>query len=190
MNTLNEITQYNKLFVASGHYRKFATGKYPNKHLAILSCMDARMSELLPQALGLKNGDAKMIKNAGALVTHQFGSVMRSLLVSVYELDVKEILVIGHHDCGMQSMNVAQMLNKATAVGIPQESIDILRNAGIDLNKWLKGFDTVEDSVRHSVTMIKKHPLMPEKILVHGMVMHPATGELNVLCQDKPTESA
>ena len=58
-------------------YEKYAASKYPNKKLAILSCMDTRLTELLPAALGLKNGDAKIIKNAGGIIADPFGSVMR-----------------------------------------------------------------------------------------------------------------
>lgn len=185
MSALDEILAFNNDFVACKEYEQYLTDKFPNRNLAILACMDARLGELLLQALGLKNGDAKMIKNAGALVTHPFGSVMRSLLIAVYDLKVEEILVIGHYDCGMQAVNVDAILEKAQASGIPQSSIDLLRSAGIDLNNWLKGFDNVEDSVMHSVNMIKKHPLMPPMIKVHGLAMSPKTGRLHVVYQDE-----
>ncbi len=55
---------YNKDFAEQKGYEKFITDKYPDKKLAVLSCMDTRLTELLPAALGLKNGDAKIIKNA------------------------------------------------------------------------------------------------------------------------------
>lgn len=61
---IEEIIKYNENFVASKAYEKYLTSKYPDKKLAILSCMDTRLTELLPAALGLKNGDAKLIKNA------------------------------------------------------------------------------------------------------------------------------
>ena len=98
---LEEILQYNKEFVESKAYEKYAASKYPNKKLAILSCMDTRLTELLPAALGLKNGDAKIIKNAGGIIADPFGSVMRSLLIAVHTLGVEYILVIGHTDCGV-----------------------------------------------------------------------------------------
>ncbi len=91
----------------------FSAINIPERELAILSCMDARMVELLPRALGLKNGDAKLIKNAGAVVTHPWGSVMRSLLVAVLELKVKEIMVVAHYDCGMRGLNADAFLGKA-----------------------------------------------------------------------------
>ena len=105
MSQLTEILSYNQSFVEKGGYAEFLTNKYPDRKLAILSCMDTRMLELLPAALGLKNGDVKMIKNAGAMITHPWGSVMRSLLVAVFELHVEEIMVIAHHDCGMRGLN-------------------------------------------------------------------------------------
>ena len=75
---IEEILEYNKKFVEEKKYEKYISSKYPNKKLAILSCMDTRLVELLPAALGLKNGDVKMIKNAGGVITHPYGSVVRS----------------------------------------------------------------------------------------------------------------
>ena len=60
---LDEILEFNKQFVANKGYEKYITNKYPDKKIAILSCMDTRLTELLPAALGIKNGDVKMIKN-------------------------------------------------------------------------------------------------------------------------------
>lgn len=136
---------------------------------------------------GIKNGDVKLIKNAGALVTHRWGSVMRSLLLAVYELKAREIMVVAHHDCGVRGLNAKNVLDKAVETGIPQERIKTLKQAGIDLEEWLHGFDCVEDSVNHTVKMIKTHPLMSEKIAVHGLIIHPDTGELEVVVEDSVT---
>ena len=65
---IDQIIEFNRQFVASKAYEPYVTDKYPDKRLAVLSCMDTRLTELLPAALGLKNGDAKVIKNAGGLV--------------------------------------------------------------------------------------------------------------------------
>ena len=100
-NNLKEIVEFNKDFVESKEYEKYRTTKYPEKSMVILSCMDTRLTELLPKAMNLKNGDAKIIKNAGGLVIHPFGSAMRSILICVYEFDVKEVFIVGHYDCGV-----------------------------------------------------------------------------------------
>ena len=181
MTLLAEILDHNKEFVDAGEYVQFFSDKFPNRGLAILSCMDARIIELLNEALGLKNGDAKMIKNAGALVTHPWGSVMRSLLVAVFELRCKEIMVVAHYDCGMRGLSSKHVLEKAEASGISATSIETLRNAGIDLDGWFTGFDDVGQSVRHSVDMIRNHPLMPKSVPVHGLVIHPTTGKLDLM---------
>ena len=107
---IDQIMEYNKKFVENKGYEPFLTSKYPDKKLAILTCMDTRLIELLPAALGIKNGDAKIIKNAGGTMVHPYGSVVRSLLVGILELGVEEVMVIGHTDCGVQGMDGKEML--------------------------------------------------------------------------------
>ena len=107
---IDEIMEYNRKFVENKGYAPYLTSKYPDKKLAILTCMDTRLLELLPAALGIKNGDAKIIKNAGGTMVHPYGSVVRSLLVGILELGVEEVLVIGHTDCGVQGMDGKEML--------------------------------------------------------------------------------
>ena len=82
---IKEILEYNRQFVANRGYERFATDKYPDKKIAIVTCMDTRLVELLPAALGLRNGDVKIIKNAGATITNPFDSTMRSLLITSSE---------------------------------------------------------------------------------------------------------
>lgn len=181
MSKLNEILEFNNSFVKNKEYEKYATSKNPKKKIVILSCMDTRLTDLLPKALNLKNGDAKIVKNAGATVMHPFGSIIRSIIVAIYEFDADEILVIGHHGCGMCNLNTDEVLKKAISRGILQESIDTLFNGGIDVKKWLHGFDSVEESIKDSVNLIKKHPLMPKGISIHGLTIDPATGKLEVI---------
>ncbi|AUX61191.1 carbonic anhydrase [Simonsiella muelleri] len=185
MSELDMILKHNQEFVEKGNYIEFVTNKFPEKKLAILSCMDTRMTKLLPAALGLENGDAKLIKNAGALVSHPWGSVMRSLLVAVFELKVEEIMVIAHYDCGMNGLNSKSFLEKVYQYGVATEKVDVLRDAGINLDNWLTGFTNVEDSVRDTVQTIKRHPLMPANIAVHGLVIHPITGKLTLVVDGK-----
>ncbi|MBD8068560.1 beta-class carbonic anhydrase [Bacillus sp. PS06] len=181
MSILDEILQHNKLFVEEREYEKYQTSKFPEKKLVILSCMDTRLVELLPQAMNLKNGDVKIVKNAGAIVSHPFGSIMRSILVAVYELNADEVCVVGHRECGMSSINSEQLLKKIVDRGVPQDKIDTLKYSGINLHKWFRGFDDVEESVRHSVEMVSNHPLLPADIPVHGLVIDPATGQLDLV---------
>ena len=178
---LNEIIKFNKKFVENKEYLNFQTTKFPNKKIAILSCMDTRLTELLPAALNLKNGDAKIIKNAGGLITHPFGSVMRSLLVCIYELQVKTIMVIGHTACGMQGLEPARLIKKMQKRKINTNKIEMVKCCGIDINRWLKGFDSMENSVLETVNIIKNHPFIPKDVSIHGFIIDSETGELNNL---------
>ena len=74
---IDELLKFNSSFVESKGYEKYITTKYPDKKIAVVTCMDTRLTELLPAALGIKNGDVKMIKNAGGTINHPFGSAMR-----------------------------------------------------------------------------------------------------------------
>lgn len=99
-------------FVDKEEYKQYQTTKFPDKKLVVLSCMDTRLMDLLPKAMNLKHGDMKIVKNAGAIVSHPFGSIMRSILVAVFELKADEVLVVGHHDCGMGKINPEGMREK------------------------------------------------------------------------------
>lgn len=178
---IDEILKYNKDFVASKEYEKFVTSKFPDKRIAIVTCMDTRLVQLLPAALGLRNGDVKIIKNAGGTITNPFDSTMRSLLVAIYELGVNEIMVIGHTGCGVQGMNAAEMLHLMRERGISEEHITLMRHCGIDLDSWLHGFEDSTDAVLETVDLISNHPLMAADVRVAGYIMDSTTGELTTL---------
>ena len=175
----DEILKYNDAFVANKGYEQFKTDeKRPAKKLAVVACMDTRLTELLPAATGLKNGDMKLIKNAGGTITNPFDSTIRSLLIGVYELGVDTIMIIGHSDCGTQHMDGAEMINHMRSHGISEDHIDMMKYCGIDLNAWLSGFADVETAISESVELVKNHPLMPHDIKVYGFIINSITGKL------------
>src|SRR5947207_3061914 len=132
MPQLSSILAFNKEFVASKAYEAFITDRFPDKKIVIVTCMDTRLTELLPKAMNLRNGDAKIIKIAGAVVAAPFGSVMRSILVAIYSLGATEIFVVGHHDCGMTGMGHELILQQARDAGVEEKTINTLLHAGID----------------------------------------------------------
>ena len=158
MEEIKKILAYNKQFVEEKRYEQYSASKFPNKKLAIVTCMDTRV------------------------VTSPFGSVIRSLLVAIIELGVTDIMVIGHTDCGVQHIDSEMMIHHMKERGITQESIDLMKYCGIDFEKWLSGFDTVEDSVRETVDTIRNHPLIPNDINIFGYVIDTQTGELYPVC--------
>jgi len=181
MTILSEILEYNDTFVNEKQYEQYATTKFPDKRIVILTCMDTRLTELLPKAMNLKNGDAKIIKSAGAVVTHPFGGIMRSLIVAVYELHADEVYIVGHHDCGMSSVDTDRIIKKMSDRGIDETIFKTLKYSGVDMEDWLHGFGEVTESVKMSVDAVRNHPLMDTKVSVHGLVVHPDTGKLDII---------
>ncbi len=177
---INEILKDNQRFIQEKKYIDYATDKYPSKNIVILTCMDTRLIKLLPNALNLKNGDAKIIKNAGAMITHPFGSVMRSIVIAIHELDCKDVLVVGHYSCGMHNLKADNIIEKMINSGIDPKTIKNL-DQEIDLQSWLTGFDNQTLQIKDSVSTIKSHPLIPENINVHGAIIDPTTGELTMI---------
>lgn len=181
MPILYDILEFNHQFVNNQDYKDYITDKHPNKKAVILSCMDTRLTELLPQAMHLKNGDAKIVKNAGATIMHPFGSIMRSIILAVYEFNTDDVIVVGHYGCGMCHLSAEALYPKMIERGITQETLNTLRHAGIDVDHWLNGFDSEIEAVKESVRLIKEHPLMPKTVHVHGLIMDPTTGKLEVI---------
>ena len=175
---IDQVISFNRGFVERKDYEQYVTDKYPDKRLAVLSCMDTRLTELLPAALGLKNGDAKIIKNAGALVISPFDSAMRSLIVAIYELGVQEIMVVAHSNCGACHMSYDHFHHEMIARGVTDETLNTISKCGIDLNAWLEGFKDTPESVRKTVETIKTHPLVPNGIIVRGFIIDSVTGAL------------
>jgi len=103
---------------------------------------------------------------------------MRSLLISVYMLGVREIFVIGHKDCGVRGINASVIKERMLSMGVSQDKIDLVESCGINLEGCLKGFEETDESVRDTVRIIETHPLLPAGIDVLGFVMDPNTGEI------------
>lgn len=173
---IDQILDFNRNFVASKAYEPFVTDKFPAKRLAVLTCMDTRLTELLPRALGLKNGDAKIIKNAGGLILSQTDSAVRSLLVGIYELGVNEVMVVHHSTCGACHMSYAGFKPHMLEHGISEAVLSEWEGKGIA--QWLEGFHDTEASVRRTVAAIVDHPLIPKDVVVRGFIIDSVTGAL------------
>ena len=176
MSSIDNVLAFNRAYVASKGYEKHKTDKFPDKKLAVLSCMDTRLSVLLQEALGLRNGDAKIIKNAGAVIPTPWDSAMRSLIVAIYELGVNEIMVVAHTTCGACHMSFHHFEEEMRRRGIPEAE---LHRSDIDFDAWLEGFHDTEQSVRNTVAAVVNHPLIPADVTVRGFIIDSVTGELN-----------
>ena len=182
MSILRDILSANESFCASlpvdyiqeDHQKS----KLPQKQVAIITCMDTRLVNFLEPALGLARGDAKVIKTAGNSVTGVFDGTIRSLMVCIYELGVKEILVIGHHECGMAKTTSQSLTNAMLSRGVPKEAIHMVAK---ELREWADEFHHPEQNVRDTVEAIRLNPLIPSDVPTHGLIFHPRTGKLDVI---------
>lgn len=175
---IDEILEYNKQFVKQGGFCPYKAQRYPRKKLAILTCIDTRLVELLPAALGIHHGDVKMIKNAGAMILDPFDSSVRSLLIAILELKVEEVMVIAHTDCGAAGLQPEQVKAHLIEKGISPDTIREMISEGLDFDLWFHGFDSPEASVRSTVELLRHHPLIPKDISIYGFVMDVKTGAL------------
>ena len=173
---IDDILKHNERFVAEKAYEPYVTDKFPAKGLAVLTCMDTRLTELLPKALGLRNGDAKIIKNAGGLILSETDSAIRSLLVGIYELGVREVMVVHHSTCGACHMSYGEFKPHMLERGIPEETLSEWEAKGVA--DWLEGFHDTEASVRRTVAAVKNHPLVPKDVIVRGFIIDSVTGGL------------
>ncbi len=133
----------------------------PSRHLAVVACMDARLN--VYGILGLQDGEAHVIRNAGGVVTDD---EIRSLTISQRLLGTQEIILIHHTDCGMLTFTDDDF--KAS----------IQKDTGIKPEWAAEAFPDLDEDVRQSVARIKASPFIPHKESVRGFVFDVATGKL------------
>ncbi|WIW70154.1 beta-class carbonic anhydrase [Anaerosinus gibii] len=182
MSILSEIMTANEYFTThlpkSYSEKKENNEKLPKRHMAIVTCMDTRLVEFLEPALGVSRGEAKIIKNAGNTVTGTFEATIRSLVVSIFELGVKEIFVIGHHDCGVANTNSKELIQKMLERGIAKEAIQMIQS---ELERWIDDFQDPLQNIQTVVAKIKTNPLIPKDIAIHGLIFDPKTGKVDIV---------
>jgi carbonic anhydrase len=150
----------------NSYSREFGLAKLampPARKLAIVACMDARLTiELM---LGLKTGDAHIIRNAGGIVTED---VVRSLIISQQLLGTREVMIINHTDCGMLSFKDdalrTRLLNSTGKLAVAPARF--------------YAFDDLRQNVREQVQKVRSHPWIPQEITVRGFVYDVKSGLL------------
>ena len=134
----------------------------PARHVAVLACMDARLD--VHKILGLQEGDAHVIRNAGGAATDD---AIRSLAISQRLLGTKEIILIHHTDCGMLTFHDDDIKRK------------IEDETGIRPAFAFEAFSDLDEDVKQSIARIKASPFIPNKSNVRGFVYDVRTGRLN-----------
>ena len=156
MSVVDEVTQANEQYAAA--FGKGALPMPPGRKFAVVTCMDARLDPA--RFLGLEEGDAHVIRNAGGLVNDE---TIRSLVISHHLLGTQEAIVIGHSDCGMLTFTNADVHEK---LGPESEAIDF------------QPFPDVAERVRQSVETIRSHPLLAGSLEASGFVYDVRSGRI------------
>lgn len=136
----------------------------PGRKLAVVACMDARLT--VEEVLGLKTGDAHIIRNAGGIVTED---TIRSLIISHHLLGTQEFLLIHHTDCGMLTFKDEELRAKL------QQQTGTATVAPVHFH----AFSDLEEDVRQQIQKLKSHPWIPKHIPVRGFIFDVKTGKLH-----------
>jgi carbonic anhydrase len=159
MTVTDELLRNNAEYASS-----FSTGDLPmppGKHLAVVACMDARLN--VYALLGLQEGEAHVIRNAGGVVTED---VIRSLAISQRLLGTNEVILVHHTDCGMLTFTDDQV------------KADIEADTGLRPHFALEAFSDLERDIRQSIARIKASPFVANKDSVRGFIFDVTTGRL------------
>jgi carbonic anhydrase len=156
MSVVQEVTQANERYASD--FAKGGLPMPPGRKFAVITCMDARLDPA--GFLGLHEGDAHVIRNAGGLVNNE---TIRSLVISHHLLVTQEAIVIGHTDCGMLTFTNDDVHEK---LGPKSETIDF------------QPFPDVAERVRESVETIRSHPLLPDSFGASGFVYDVGSGRI------------
>jgi carbonic anhydrase len=160
MSVIDEVLIANEQYAKTHELRRLTPR--PERKLAILTCMDTRLSI---RTLGLKTGDAHVIRNAGGIVTDD---AVRSLVISHYLLGTEEFMVINHTDCGLmltseQDLRTRIQNRAGTAAVAPA---------------FFYAFQNIDENVRHQLQKLHSHPWIPANVAVRGFVYDVASGRL------------
>jgi carbonic anhydrase len=162
MSVIDEVLKANEAYGS-----QFTLGHLsmpPARKLAIVACMDARMT--VEQMLGLHTGDAHIIRNAGGIVTED---ALRSLLISHHLLGTQELMIINHTDCGMLTFRDEELRAKL------QQATGTATVAPVHFY----AFRDLAENVRQQIQKVRSHPWIPRHILVRGFIYDVKTGKLN-----------
>jgi carbonic anhydrase len=159
MTVTDELLRNNADFASS--FSKGDLPMPPGKHLAVVACMDARLN--VYALLGLEEGQAHVIRNAGGVVTED---VIRSLAISQRLLGTTEVILVHHTDCGMLTFTDDQV------------KADIEADTGLRPHFALEAFSDLERDIRQSIARIKASPFVANKDSVRGFIFDVTTGKL------------
>ncbi|HJT01397.1 MAG TPA: carbonic anhydrase [Terriglobales bacterium] len=173
MSATDEVLRANEAYAKA--FKLGSLPKPPARKLAVLACMDARLS--VEQFLGLKTGDAHIIRNAGGVVTED---ALRSLIISHHLLGTQEILVINHTDCGMLSFSEEELRTR----------LERTTGKTAVVPAYFHSFRDVEDNVHRQMQRLRWHPWISSSVTVRGFVYEVETGRLREVSEQRERQAS
>jgi carbonic anhydrase len=161
MSVIDDVLSANQRFAETFHPRHFVPS--PRLHLAVLTCMDTRLTIA---SLGLRDGDAHMIRNAGGLITEDS---LRSIIISHHLLGTRELMIINHTDCGLMKFGEQEI----------REHVRTAAGRDADTPSCFHSFKDVEANVADQLRRFREHPWVGDLMPARGFVYDVATGKLN-----------
>ena len=143
--------------------------------MVALTCIDARLNHLIPEALGVPESHFIWLRNAGNIITGPMSSTLRSLALACAVKGGKEILILGHSDCLVRKTGTMELLGKFAALGIARSSMPE------NLQEYFGLFASERQNVLRAVEHVRSSPLIGPRVPVHGALMDLTTGRLELL---------
>jgi len=160
MSVIDEVLVANEIYARTHELRPLTPR--PQRKLAVLTCMDTRLSI---RTLGLKTGDAHIIRNAGGIVTDDS---IRSLIVSHHLLGTEEFMIINHTDCGLMHTSEQDLRNR----------IQTASGTAAIAPAFFYAFQNIDENVRHQLQKLRTHPWIPKSVAIRGFVYDVTSGRL------------
>ena len=141
----------------------------------VVTCIDPRLTSFLEPALGLPRSRAVVIRTAGNRISAQTLDVMRSIAAALYIKRAAEIFVVGHTDCALTHFSAPEVIEAFRKEGIARSAF-----GDADLREWFGAFPDVKANVLSGVDFLRRSPLIPRSLKVHGLVINLADATLDV----------
>jgi len=172
---LSQIGEANKSFLA-GSPRLLDSGGDP---FVVVTCIDPRLTGLLEPALGLPRNRAAVIRTAGNQLSERTQDGIRSIAVALYVKKAREIIIVGHTDCGMAGFSAAEVTENFRKAGIPRSAF-----GNEDLRVWFGAFASIRDNLLNSIAYLRKSGIVPQDIKIQGLILDTIKGSIEMVVDE------
>ncbi|KHF41739.1 hypothetical protein [Halalkalibacter okhensis] len=171
--------------------KRLNQNKLGSKILVIADC-EHEFTQRLPQWLNIETSQLLVLSSAGAAVTQPYGCMVRNIILAIYQQGINQIYLIAPEKQGTPKFNQQILLNQLKHDGIDQDLLETIEYSRIvkkDVLSWLKGpTENVDDVLKASLSLLEKHPLIPERIRIEAFTVNTRTGSLTSIASKETEE--